>query len=210
MSLFKKIICSAAFGLFSLAAQAAPVDAGLPPDQLIEKVSGNVLSEIQKDPALAQADAEHVRVLVDEHILPYTDFARMTRMSVGPAWKKATDAQKQEIQTLFRQLLTAVYSGALKEAASYKIQMRPNRFAADDKVVIIHTALVSGSNEPIQLDYRLLSKNNAWKIFDVNVGGVWLVENYRSQFASVINSSGIEGLISQLKDRVETLQKQKK
>lgn len=210
MSLFKKIICSAAFGLFALTAQAAPVDAGLPPDQLIEKVSGNVLSEIQKDPALAQADAEHVRVLVDEHILPYTDFARMTRMSVGPAWKKATDAQKQEIQVLFRQLLTAVYSGALKEAASYKIQMRPNRFAADDKVVIIHTALVSGSNEPIQLDYRLLSKNNVWKIFDVNVGGVWLVENYRSQFASVINSSGIDGLIAQLKDRVETLQKQKK
>lgn len=186
----------------SLVMPAYAAGSSLPPDKLVEQVSNEVLDAIKKDPALAKAEPQHVNKLVDEHILPYTDFATMTRMAVGPAWRKATQAQRVEIQTLFRDLLVAVYSGALKEASNYTVVLRNNRFSDKDKLVIIRTQLQSKMNDPITLDYRLMNKDNQWKIFDVNVGGVWLVENYRSQFASVISNSGIDGLIAQLKERV--------
>ncbi len=204
-----KFVLTLFFSLMAMVSSATTVDTNLPPDQLVEKVSNNVLDEIRKDSALAQAEPAHVRLLVDEHILPYTDFSRMTKMAVGPGWRKATEAQRNEIQQLFRQLLTAVYSGALKEASSYKVVLKNNKFSLTDRTVLIRTQLSSPSQEPIQLDYRLLNNGKVWKIFDVNVGGVWLVENYRSQFSSVINSSGVQGLIQQLKERVSKLENQK-
>ena len=126
----------------------------------------------------------------------------MTRMAVGPQWRNATPEQKEEIQTLFRKLLIAVYSGALKEASDYSMQLGRNNINPNEKVVLVRTKLTASQREPIQLDYRLLkTKDNEWKVFDVNVGGVWLVENYRSQFASVISNGGINGLITELRKK---------
>lgn len=205
MNIFKRMLCVAGVALSVTFAHAEIVDPSLAPDQLVEAVSNNVIDEIRKDPELAKAEPSHVRVLVDKHILPYTDFARMTKMAVGPSWRKATEEQRSEIQSLFRQLLVGVYSGALKEASDYKVVLRPNKIKPGDRQTIIRSQLVSQGREPIVLDYRVLNAGKGWKIFDVNVGGVWLVENYRSQFSSVISSSGIDGLITQLRDRVANL-----
>lgn len=194
---------------FAVNATALAADSSLPPDKLIYEVSTEVLDAIKKDPELAKADPMHVNQLVDHNILPYTDFATMTRMAVGPAWRKATEAQRTEIMQLFRKLLVSVYSGALKEASDYKVELNASRPSQDPRLTIVRTKLVASQRDPVQLDYRLLNKNNQWKIFDVCVGGVWLVENYRSQFASVIGNSGIEGLIAQLKDRVKKLEANK-
>lgn len=181
------------------------VDKNLPPDQFVLQVSNDVLDAIRKDPELAKANPAHINKLIDERILPFSDFQTMTRMAVGPAWRKASESERQEIMTLFRKLLVAVYSGAVKEASDYHVDLRNNKFSDKEQTVIIRTNLVSKSHDPIALDYRLLKKDGVWKIFDVNIGGVWLVENYRSQFASVISNSGIKGLIEQLKDRVSKL-----
>lgn len=188
-----------------LSFQSFAVDKNLPPDQLVLQVSNDVLDSIRKDPELAKANPAHINKLVDESILPFTDFQTMTRMAVGPAWRKASEGERQEIMTLFRKLLVAVYSGAVKEASDYHVALRNNKYSDKDNTVIIRTNLLSKSHDPISLDYRLLKKDGAWKIFDVNIGGVWLVENYRSQFSSVIGNSGIKGLIEQLKDRVSKL-----
>lgn len=204
MSLLRYLVVSLFFTFLGFTAQAETVDVHLPPAQLVEKVSNAVLDEIRRDPHLAAAEPAYVRKLVDDYILPYSDFARMTRLAVGPAWKKATEEERAEIQNLFRQLLVAIYSGALKEVQDFKVVLKPNKGNDADNQVLIRTSLVSQTREPIPLDYRLLKeKSGDWKIFDVNVGGVWLVENYRSQFASVINQGGISGLIQQLKDRVQ-------
>lgn len=194
-------------GVVSVNAWAA--DPKLPPDQLIFQVSNEVLEAIKQDPALAKADPQHVNVLVDKNILPYTDFAVMTRLAVGPAWRKATQEQRTEIMQLFRKLLVSVYSGALKEASDYTVKLNKSRPSTDPRQTIVRTSLVASQRDPVQLDYRLMNENGAWKIFDVCVGGVWLVENYRSQFASVIGNSGLEGLIAQLKDRVQKLEESK-
>lgn len=198
--------CAAALAI-SFSAWAA--DPKLPPDQLVYEVSGEVLNAIKHDPALAKADPSHVNELVDKNILPYTDFAVMTRLAVGPAWRKATQEQRTEIMQLFRKLLVSVYSGALKEASDYSVKLNKSRPSTDPRQTIVRTSLVASQRDPVQLDYRLMNENGEWKIFDVCVGGVWLVENYRSQFASVIGNSGLEGLISQLKDRVNNLEKGK-
>lgn len=194
------LICSAAAALM-ISGTAMAADMNLPPEQLVESVSVEVLEQIKKDPELSKADPMHVNRLVDENILPYTDFETMTRMAVGPSWRKTTAEERKEIMTSFRKLLTNVYSGALKEASGYSVKMGTAQKGGDPRLVIVRTQLVSSSHDPIKLDYRLMDKNGQWKIFDVNVGGVWLVENYRSQFASVISNSGIKGLIAQLNER---------
>lgn len=205
----KKLVTLFLAFLISLGASfyATAADKNLPPDQLVFQVSNEVLDAIRKDPELAKADPVHINKLVDDSILPFTDFQTMTRMAVGPAWRKASEEERQEIMTLFRKLLVAVYSGAVKEASDYRVELRKNKFSDKDQTVIIRSSLVSKSHDPIALDYRLLKKDGVWKIFDVNIGGVWLVENYRSQFSSVISNSGIKGLIEQLKDRVSKLEK---
>lgn len=200
------ILASTMFGTGS--AVAAESNAGMPPDILVLKMTGEVIDAIKKNPSLAKSGIG-INKLVDKNILPYTDFETMTRMAVGPQWRKASPAEREEIIKEFRALLIAVYSGALKEAADYNVEPGKNNFNDQEKTVIVRTRLTASGRDPIQLDYRLLRKDDDWKIFDVNVGGVWLVENYRSQFATVINQSGIQGLIKQLKDRVAELEKGK-
>lgn len=202
MSKFVRTAVAAMFGLsFILSVQAA--DPKLPPNELVVAVSNEVIDKIRSNADLAKANPASVNELVDKNILPYSDFTTMTRMAVGPSWRKATEAQKSEILKLFRQLLVSVYSGALKEASEYKVELRKGRPETDPRLALVRTNLVAKNRDPITLDYRLLNQDGQWKIFDVNVGGVWLVENYRSQFASVINNKGISGLIASLRDRVK-------
>lgn len=182
--------------------RAENTEAELSPNELVMKVTGDVLDAIAEDNT-------KIDKVVDEKILPYTEFATMTRMAVGPAWRKASSKEKEEIQTLFRRLLVGVYSGALKEAAGFSAELRQNKTPSTGKTLIVRTTLTAGGREPVLLDYRLMDKDGYWKIFDVNIAGVWLVENYRSQFSSVISNKGIKGLIEQLKERVDALEKKK-
>ena len=198
----KKLISLIVVFFLSVFGVAATAEPSLAPGKLVMDVSTQVLDEIKKDPALAAADPAHVNQLVDKKILPYTDFATMTRMAVGPSWRKANEAQRKEIMQLFRTLL-------VKEANNYTVELAKSRPSNDPRLTIVRTRLVASQRDPIQLDYRLMNTGKDWKIFDVCVGGVWLVENYRSQFASVIGNSGLTGLIAQLKDRVQKLEANK-
>ena len=170
------------------------------PDALVKRVSSDVLETIKKDPALRGADTTKVNALVNDKVMPYVDFRRMTSSAVGPAWRQATADQRQRLQDEFKSLLIRTYSGALTQVSDQTITVKPVRMAAGDTDVLVRTQ-VNGRGEPVQLDFRLEKQADGWKLYNFNVLGVWLVETYRNQFAQEINANGIDGLIKTLASR---------
>ena len=188
-----------------VAAFAAPAvyAADEAPDVLIKRLSTEVLESIKNDKAIRGGDMDKVIALVDSRIMPNVNFQRMTASAVGPAWRQATPEQQKRLQDEFKTLLVRTYAGALAQVSDQTIQLKPLRAAADDKEVLVRSE-IKGSGESIQLDYRLEKtpgQGAGWRIYNLNVLGVWLVETYRSQFASEINAKGIDGLIATLAAR---------
>lgn len=173
------------------------------PDALIKRVSNEVLDQIKSDKSLQSGDVSRIVTLVDTKILPHVNFQRMTASAVGPAWRQANPQQKQRLQEAFKTLLVRTYAGALTQVSDQTIAMKPLRASATDKEVVVRSEIV-GRGDPIQLEYRLEKtpgQGAGWKIYNLNVLGVWLVETYRSQFAQEINAKGIDGLITTLETR---------
>ncbi|MEO8186393.1 MAG: ABC transporter substrate-binding protein [Burkholderiaceae bacterium] len=201
--------------LFSLTASTlfiSAVHAQAPasaPDAMIRDLSNEVLNAIKADKALKSGDTNRAQKLVDEKVLPYTDFQKMTQLSVGPGWRNATPEQRAALTREFRTLLVRTYSGALGQVSDHKVELRPFRAQPTDTDVIVRTQVVASRGDPIQLDYRLEKTDGGWKIYDINILGVWLVENYKSQFSSQVNSSGIDGLIKTLTERNSQLAQKK-
>jgi phospholipid transport system substrate-binding protein len=171
------------------------------PDVLVKTMMTDVLESIKKDPTLKAGDQVKLNALVDEKILPFVDFNKMTRLAVGPGWRQASPDQRQKLVKEFRTLLVKTYSGAVSAVTDHQIQMKPFRAAPTDTDVIVRTSVVPSKGDAIQLDYRLEKTDAGWKIYDVSVLGVWLVENYKSQFASEVSQGGIDGLVKSLETR---------
>ena len=188
---------SAALALASVALHAQSIK---PPDQLIKEVSTDVLDAVRKDNSIKAGDVQKVIALVDAKVMPYVDFERMTASAVGRYWRQATPEQQKRLQDEFKILLVRTYSGALAQVKDQTVQLKPMRSSPEDTEVIVRTE-VRGQGDPVQLDYRLEKTPSGWKIFDVNVLGVWLVQNYRSSFAQEIGSNGVDGLIAKLAER---------
>jgi phospholipid transport system substrate-binding protein len=190
-------LTAAILGLsFSLAhAQAAKA-----PDVLIKEVSTDVLNALRADKSIKQGDVQKVILLVDQKVMPHVDFQRMTSASVGRYWREATPEQQKQLQEQYKILLVRTYSGALAQVQDQTVELKPMRTNPDDKEVVVRTE-VKGRGDPIQLDYRLEQTPDGWKIYDVNVLGVWLVQSYRSSFAQEIGANGVDGLIKKLTER---------
>lgn len=175
------------------------------PEDLIMSVSQGVLDEIKSDRSLQSGDIERLNRLVDKRVMPHVDFARMTALAVGRNWRSASPEQQKIIMDEFRRLLLLTYSDAVRQVTDTTISLRPSRNKPEDTQVIVRTAVVRPGKEPIQLDYRLEKTGSTWKIFDLNVMGLWLVENYRNQFAQIVTSGGIDGLIRSMKEKNQHL-----
>ena len=173
------------------------------PDALIKRVSAEVLDNIRSDKSVQAGDMTKVISLVDSQIMPNVNFVRMTASAVGRNWRQATPEQQKKLQDEFKILLVRTYSGALAQVKEQTVNVKPLRAAAADTEVIVRTEVL-GRGEPIQLDYRMEKVATGWKIYDLNVLGVWLVETYRTQFAQEISSKGIDGLITSLSERNKT------
>jgi phospholipid transport system substrate-binding protein len=173
------------------------------PDALIKRLSVDVLETIKSDKGMQGGDIGKVMNLVDTKIMPNVNFQRMTAAAVGPGWRQASPEQQKRLQDEFKTLLVRTYSGALAQVSDQTITVKPFRAASEDKEVVVRTE-VRGRGDPVQLDYRLEKTPGdgaGWKIYNLNVLGVWLVETYRSQFAQEINAKGIDGLITLLADK---------
>ena len=172
-------------------------------DVFIKRMSTEVLDVIKADKSMRSGDIAKVVALVDTRIMPHVDFQRMTASAVGPGWRQATPEQQKRLQEEFKILLVRTYAGALSQISDQVIALKPLRAAPEDKEVVVRSE-VRGSGEPIQLDYRLEKtpgQGSGWRIFNINVMGVWLVETYKSQFAQEINAKGVDGLIESLAAR---------
>ena len=191
----------------SLSLSMAPVWAAEEaPDDLIERLTKEALDIIQTDKAVQAGDVAHLIVLLDDKVMPYLNFQRMTSSAVGPGWRQATPEQRKRLEAEFKTLLVRTYAGAISQAKNLTFSMKPMRSSPEDKEVIVRT-VIKGRGDPIQLDYRLEKSADGaagWKIFNLNVLGVWLVDTYRSQFAQEINAKGIDGLIATLAERNKT------
>ena len=173
------------------------------PDAFVKRISNETLDAVRSDKAIKGGDINKIMQLVDNKLMQHVNFRRMTALATGPGWRKATPEQQQRLQDEFKILLIRTYSGALTQINDQVIEVKPLRGAVDDKNLVVQTE-VRGKGEPIQLDYRLEKtpgEGAGWKIFDLNVLGIWLVENYRSQFSKEINAGGMDGLIKSLSER---------
>lgn len=173
------------------------------PDALIQRLTKESIDLIQADKAVQAGDVTRIMQLLDQKIMPNLNFQRMTASAVGPAWRQATPEQRTRLQAEFKTLLVRTYSGAMSQAKNLTFSIKPTRYSPDDKEVIVRT-LIQGRGDPVQLDYRLEKTPGdgaGWKIFNLNVLGVWLVDTYRSQFSQEINAKGIDGLIATLTER---------
>jgi phospholipid transport system substrate-binding protein len=170
------------------------------PDALVKRISGEVMAAVKADPAIQAGDVNRIITLVDTKIMPSVNFSRMTASAVGRHWRQATPEQQKQLQDEFKTLLVRTYAGALGEVKDQNLSFRPLRSRPEDTEVVVRSE-VRGRGEPIQLDYRLEKAEGSWKIYDLNVMGVWLVETYRTQFAQEINTKGIDGLIATLAQR---------
>lgn len=189
--------------LVGVCAGAVAYAADEAPEALIQRLSTDVLDAIKSDKTIRSGDLSRVVALVDERIMPNVNFQRMTASAVGPAWRQASPEQKKQLQDEFKILLVRTYAGALAQVTDQTIFMKPMRASPQDKEVVVRTE-VRGRGDPIQLDYRLEQtpgQGAGWRIYNLNVLGVWLVETYRSQFAQEINAKGLDGLIASLAER---------
>ncbi|MFK7964224.1 MAG: phospholipid-binding protein MlaC [Burkholderiaceae bacterium] len=176
------------------------------PDKLIGQVSAEVLTKIKADPKIQAGDFSRISTLVDETIMPHVNFKRMTALAVGRGWRAATPEQRTGLIEEFRVLLLRTYSGAMSQLKDETVQMRRMRGKPDDDEVIVRSNII-GRGEPIQLNYRMEKNPDGWKIFDINVLGVWLIETYRNQFKQIVNRDGVDGLLSTLKSKNEQFSK---
>ena len=199
--LFSRCVTLGVAGLLAFSAAAVRAQAaGEGPDQLIKRLSTEVLDTIKSDREVQAGDMRKVMSLVDGKIMPHVNFTRMTAAAVGRNWRQATPEQQKRLQDEFKTLLVRTYSGALGQIKDQTVSVKPLRANPSDTEVIVRSEVV-GRGDPIQLDYRMEKGQNGWRIYDLNVLGVWLVETYRTQFAQEISAHGIDGLISALAER---------
>jgi phospholipid transport system substrate-binding protein len=172
-------------------------------DVFIKRVTTETLELVKTDKSLRNGDPAKIMQLVDSKLMPHVNFRRMTALATGPAWRKATPEQQKRLQDEFKTLLVRTYSGALSQISDQTVFVKPLKPGQDDKNMVVNTE-VRGKGDPIQLDYRLEKtpgEGAGWLIYDLNVLGIWLIENYRTQFTKEVSAGGIDGLINSLAER---------
>ena len=179
------VACIASTPLLASAADMAP-------DAMIKQLSDEVLNTLKTDQAIRAGDVSKITAYVDRVVMPNVDFRRMMASAVGPKWRTATASQQQQLQDEFKKLMVNTYAGALHQVSDQTINVLPVRMQPADKEVVVRSEII-GRGDPIQLDYRLQKtpgQGMGWKIYNLNVMGIWMVETYRNQFQEELNRPG--------------------
>ncbi len=191
----------AAWGAVALLSVALPARGQEAPDAMVKRVSQDMLATIKADPLIQAGNEARIREVIEAKLLPNFDFARMTALAMGRHWRAATPEQQKRLTDEFKTLLVRTYSGALNQYRNETIDYRPLRSNPADTEVTVRTQVMKPGGSPVQIDYSLEKKADTWKAYDVVVGGVSLVTNYRDEFSEQIRTGGIDGLIKTLAER---------
>jgi phospholipid transport system substrate-binding protein len=170
----------------------------LAPEQLVQKVTDEVLAAIKADKQLAAGDKQKAVKLAEEKVLPYIDFEEATRLAVGRAWAKATPEQKKRLVSEFRSMLVRTYSNALTGYEGQTLKVLPSRGKQDPQDTTVRTQYLRQGAPPLPIDFQMHKAGNTWKVYDITVEGVSLVLTYRSEFDAVVKQEGIDGLVKRL------------
>ncbi|PLZ01363.1 hypothetical protein CY652_16130 [Burkholderia sp. WAC0059] len=203
MKKFFLIPLFAAFFAFVGTASAQSIDTSSP-DGMVKAIIQQVMNSIQNDKSVQQGDISEITKLVNEQILPYTDFRRTTQLAMGRYWRTATPQQQTQVVDQFEMLLIRTYSGALAQVHNQQIQYLPFRADPGDTDVVVRTTVMNNGS-PVELDYRLYKTPQGWRVYDINVLGAWLIQAYQQQFQEKIQQSGVDGLIQFLTQRNQQL-----
>jgi phospholipid transport system substrate-binding protein len=171
----------------------------LGPDQLVQKITEEVLAAIKSDKQLAAGDRQKALKLAEEKVLPYIDFEEATRLAVGRAWAQATPEQKKKLVSEFRNMLVRTYSNAIEAYQGQTLKVLPSRSSKDSKDdSTVRTQFIRAGGQPLPIDFQMRKTDKGWKVYDISVEGVSLVLTYRSEFDAVVKQEGLDGLIKRL------------
>ena len=168
------------------------------PDQLVQKITDEVLAAIKSDKQLAAGDKQKALKLAEEKVLPYIDFEEATRLAVGRAWSQTTPEQKKRLVSEFRNMLVRTYSNAIEAYQGQTLKVLPSRGEPKGDEATVRTQFVRAGGQPLPIDFQMRKTEKGWKVFDIAVEGVSLVLTYRSEFDAVVKQEGIDGLIKRL------------
>ena len=201
----RNVIRAAALGL--LLALGVPARAqDVPPDQLVKTVTLEVVDLIKSDKEIQAGNRAKLVQLIDAKVLPHFNFTAMTALAMGQSWNKANPEQKKRLAEEFRTLLVRTYASALAAYAEQKFDFRPLRAKPTDTDVTVQVRVLQPGTQPVPIDYSMEKTAAGWKVYDVMVGGVSLVANYRTEFNSTVRDVGIEGLIRNLQAKNRSLE----
>jgi phospholipid transport system substrate-binding protein len=189
--------------LACLMALALPARAqqDLGPEELVRKVTQDVLDAIRSDKQLAAGDRQKALKLAEEKVLPHIDFEEAARLAVGRAWAQATPEQRKKLVEEFRRMLVRTYSNAISAYEGQTMKVLPVRMKPGDTEITVHNQYIRAGGTPLPVDYQMHKTDQGWKIYDITVEGVSLVLTYRSEFDAVVKQSGIDGLIKRLEEK---------
>ena len=168
------------------------------PDVLIRETAQEVLTIVKQDPDLKAGNQKKILALVDAKVLPNFDFTHMTQLAVGKYWKQATPEQQKALVAEFRNMLVRTYTNAFTLYRDQKVEVKPLKMVAVDKEVIVNTRIIKSGGQPTTVDYKMEKMADGWKVYDVVIEAVSMVTNYRGQFSTTIQQSGIDALIKEL------------
>jgi phospholipid transport system substrate-binding protein len=199
-----KILCGIILGASLILSSLAQAQEA--PDVLAKRVTDEVIALIKTDKDIRAGNSDKVLSLVESKVLPHFNFAHMTRLAVGASWRQATAAQQQSLISEFRTLLVHTYTSAFTQYRDQTIQYRPLKLQPGETEVVVRSQIrQSNGNEPIDVNYSMEKIDQAWKVYDVTIAGVSLVQNYRGSFNSEIQKNGIDGLIASLVKKNKSL-----
>jgi len=170
----------------------------LAPEQLVQKITDEVLAAIKSDKELAAGDKQKALKLAEEKVLPYIDFDHATRLAVGRAWSQATPEQRKKLVGEFRSMLVRTYSNGIGAYQGQTLKVLPSRGKADPEDTTVRTQFTRPGGQPLPIDFAMRKTDKGWKVYDITVEGVSLVLTYRSEFDAVVKQEGIDGLIKRL------------
>ena len=171
------------------------------PDQLVRMTVDKIIEIVKSDKAIQAGDIKRILEVAETHASPHFDFVRMTRLAMGANWKQANPSQQEELVRQFRALLLRTYAVALKEYRNQVIDVRPLKIPAGSTDVQVKTVVNQPGAQAIPIDYDMERTPQGWKVYDVTIGGVSLVVNFRSSFDAEIRKSGVDGLVRSMVER---------
>ncbi len=192
----------ALWGFAGVSHAQTAVDPHGSPNDFVQSIGNNALNAVRQDSAAKQGNLHRINELVDQYLLPYVHFDKTTRLAAGPHWRKLTPQQQKQLVSAFKGTLLRTYGGALADVDKIAgLQTLPFRGDPNANDVVVRSTFTKRNGPAVAVDYRLEKTPDGWKIYDVNVEGIWLIQTYRSQFTQQINQNGIDGLIEALNQK---------